>query len=132
MWTYYGHGHGELPPADDARALERLHAGMRQIDLATRHFTDRVADAQRVVADRDLSPELVEPDRELLSSTLSRLSISIRGSDGGEQLLHGEPIRVTCSTLGMGRALWTSRPAAVGRWSSTLRMPPKKWRGTIR
>ena len=91
MWTYYETLPREVPPADYARALERLHAGMRQIDLATRHFTDRVADAQRVVADRDLSPELVEPDRELLSSTLSGLSISIRGSDGGEQLLHGEP-----------------------------------------
>jgi hypothetical protein len=31
-------------PAEYAHALERLHAGMRQIDVTTPHFTDRVAE----------------------------------------------------------------------------------------
>src|SRR5262245_56849607 len=40
MWTYYGPlGPREAPPARYAHALGRLHAGMRQIDLTTPHFT---------------------------------------------------------------------------------------------
>jgi hypothetical protein len=32
----------EISPADYANALARLHAGMRKLDVATPHFTDRV------------------------------------------------------------------------------------------
>lgn len=92
LWTYYEPvASSDIAPADYARALIRLHAGLRQIDLGSPHFTDRVADAERVVADRERSPELLEPDRELLNDTLSRLSAAISGRGGGDQLLHGEP-----------------------------------------
>ena len=62
-----------------------------QLDVTTPHFTDRVAEAQQLVASRDLTPALADADRELLSHTLRRLSE--RSSDRGaaEQLLHGEP-----------------------------------------
>jgi Ser/Thr protein kinase RdoA (MazF antagonist) len=92
LWTYYETAPArDVAPTDYARALEQLHAGLRQIDLAAPHYSDRVADALRVVADRELSPELAESDRQLLSSTLRRLSIAICGRTRDEQLLHGEP-----------------------------------------
>jgi aminoglycoside phosphotransferase (APT) family kinase protein len=92
LWTYYEPVPSpDLSSADYAEALVRLHTGLRQIDVRAPHFTDRVADAQRLVADREQTPGLLGADRELLSNTLSRLSASISGRGSGEQLLHGEP-----------------------------------------
>jgi Ser/Thr protein kinase RdoA (MazF antagonist) len=92
MWTYYEPvAPGEIPPADYARALERLHVGMRQVDLATPHFTDRVAHAQRLVESRELSPALVDADRELLGNMLRSLKRAIGDRGATEQPLHGEP-----------------------------------------
>jgi thiamine kinase-like enzyme len=91
MWTYYEPVHRELSSADYARALERLHAGMRTIDVTTPHFMDRVADTQRDVANRDLTPELPNAERELLANTLCSLRRSIVDRGATEQLLHGEP-----------------------------------------
>ncbi|HZG04509.1 MAG TPA: phosphotransferase [Streptomyces sp.] len=92
LWTYYEpvtpH---EVPPADYARALERLHAGMRRLDVPTPHFTDRVEQARRLVADRDRTPALADADRELLGDTLRSLGRVIGERGGPEQLLHGEP-----------------------------------------
>jgi hypothetical protein len=43
LWTYYQPAAPrEVSPADYASALERLHAGMRTLDVVTPHFTDRV------------------------------------------------------------------------------------------
>jgi aminoglycoside phosphotransferase (APT) family kinase protein len=92
MWTYYEPVPSrELPPADYAQALARLHAGMRQIDVTTPHFTDRVAEAQRLVASRDHTPALADDDRALLSTTLRSLRTAIGDRGAAEQLLHGEP-----------------------------------------
>ncbi|GAB2610983.1 phosphotransferase [Kribbella endophytica] len=90
LWRYYA-PIGPMPPTLYAEALEQLHAGMRKVDFPTPHFTDRVADAQRLLADRDLTPELADADRELLSNTLLRLSKAIAEGGSAEQLLHGEP-----------------------------------------
>ncbi len=91
LWTYYEPVPREVSPADYADALERLHAGMRKLDVSTPHFTDRVEEAQRLVESSDLTPDLAEADRELLIATLRsrRQAISDRGA--AEQLLHGEP-----------------------------------------
>jgi hypothetical protein len=92
LWTYYEPLlPREVSPADYANALERLHAGMRKLDVTTPHFTDRVAEAQQLVANRDRTPALADADRVLLSTTLRsrRQAISDRGA--AEQLLHGEP-----------------------------------------
>jgi len=92
LWTYYQPvPPRDTAPADYARALERLHAGMRQIDVTAPHFTDRVQEAQWLVGNRAHTPELADTDRELLSETLRNLrrTIGERGAD--EQLLHGEP-----------------------------------------
>jgi aminoglycoside phosphotransferase (APT) family kinase protein len=92
MWTYYEPvTPGDVPPADYEDALECLHAGMRQIDLTAPHFTDRVAEAQELVASSDLTPALGDADRELLSNTLRWLKMAIGDHDPTEQLLHGEP-----------------------------------------
>jgi Phosphotransferase enzyme family len=92
LWTYHQPVTSpEVSPADYANALERLHAGMRKLDVRTPHFTDRVEAAQQLVESSDLTPELADADRELLISTLRsrRQAIGDRGAAG--QLLHGEP-----------------------------------------
>ena len=92
FWTYYEPvSVRAVEPRDYASGLARLHAGMRQIDVATPHFTDRVAEAQRLVASRDQTPALADADRELLSDTLQSLRRAIGEGGGDEQLLHGEP-----------------------------------------
>ncbi len=91
FWTYYEPAGPQIGPAEYAGALRRLHAAFRRTDLTAPHFTDRIAGALTVVDDRRLSPALPGPDRELLSSTLSRLGTSISRGGAGEQLLHGEP-----------------------------------------
>ena len=60
----------EVSPGDYANALERLHAGMRELDVPTPHFTDRVERAQQLVASRYHTPALADADRELLGDTL--------------------------------------------------------------
>jgi thiamine kinase-like enzyme len=82
----------EVSPADYAHALERLHAGMRTIDVQTPHFTDRVESAQQLVASRDRTPALADADRRLLGDTLRSLRRVI-GERDCKQVLHGEPHR---------------------------------------
>ena len=95
LWTYYEPATepaapGEVAPADYASALERLHAGLRQLDIPAPHFTDRVEQAQQLVASRDQTPALAGADREFLGDALRRLR-GVIGGRGAEQLLHGEP-----------------------------------------
>jgi len=92
LWTYYEPATPrEVTPADYANALGRLHAGMRKLDVPTPHFTDRVEQAQQLVASRDHTPALADADRELLGSTLRSLRRVIGERGAAEQLLHGEP-----------------------------------------
>ncbi|GGS29190.1 aminoglycoside phosphotransferase [Streptomyces humidus] len=92
LWTHYESAPSrEVSPADYADALERLHAGMRRLDVPAPHFTDRVERARRLVANRDRTPELADADRELLGDTLRGLTRVIGERGGDEQLLHGEP-----------------------------------------
>ena len=92
LWTYYESlATPELSADVYAAALERLHAGLRTLEVTTRHFTDRVADAQRLVASRDDTPALAGADRELLRHTLQSRSRAVRDRGAAEQLLHGEP-----------------------------------------
>lgn len=92
LWTYYEPlSHRDVEPAEYAQALERLHAGMRQVDLVAPHFTDRVAEAQSLVGNRAQTPDLRDADRELLSDTLRKSTWAIDQRDAADQLLHGEP-----------------------------------------
>ena len=92
LWTYYEPAApGEVSSADYAHALQRLHAGMRKLDVPAPHFTDRVGQAQQLVASRDHTPALADADRELLGNTLRSLRAVLGERGGAEQLLHGEP-----------------------------------------
>ncbi|MGW4404741.1 phosphotransferase [Nonomuraea sp. NPDC004702] len=110
LWTYYEPTAApeDHPPAAYADALARLHAGLRRINLAAPHstaphtglrrvdyaaphFTDRVADALRVVEDPAVSPDLGAADRALLTDTLHGISRAILDRGPRQQLLHGEP-----------------------------------------
>jgi aminoglycoside phosphotransferase (APT) family kinase protein len=92
LWTYYEPATPrEVLPAGYAAALERLHAGMRQLHVPAPHFTDRVESAQQLVASRDHTPALGDADRKLLGDTLRDLRRVIGERRGAEQLLHGEP-----------------------------------------
>jgi aminoglycoside phosphotransferase (APT) family kinase protein len=92
LWTYYKPAiSGEVSPADYANALERLHAGMRKLDLRTPHFTDRVEEAQHLAETTHLTPDLADADRKLLITTLRSRRQAIVDRGAGEQLLHGEP-----------------------------------------
>jgi aminoglycoside phosphotransferase (APT) family kinase protein len=92
LWTYYEPaGPPEPSPARYASALGRLHAGLRKLDVPAPHFTDRVEQAQQLVASRDRTPALSDADRELLGDTLRNLRRAIGDRNAAEQLLHGEP-----------------------------------------
>jgi len=92
LWTYYEPvAPPEVSPAGYARALERLHAGMRKVDFPTPHFMDRVEHAQQLVASRDRTPALAAADREILGDTLRSVRRVIGDRGPAEQLLHGEP-----------------------------------------
>jgi aminoglycoside phosphotransferase (APT) family kinase protein len=92
LWTYYKPAiSGEVSPAGYANALERLHAGMRKLDLRTPHFTDRVEEAQHLVETTHLTPDLADADRKLLITTLRSRRQAIAGGGAAGQLLHGEP-----------------------------------------
>ena len=91
LWTHYDSVASEdIPPADYARALEQLHTGMRSLDVASQHFTDRVAEAEHAVMSYD-GPLLADADRDLLTATLREQSRAILDRGAVEQLLHGEP-----------------------------------------
>ena len=64
---------------------------MRKLEITAPHFTDRVAEAQQLVANSDQTPALSDKDRELLNDTLWSLGRAIGDRGAAEQLLHGEP-----------------------------------------
>jgi Ser/Thr protein kinase RdoA (MazF antagonist) len=92
LWTYYETVTvDQVTPAEYAGALQRLHAGMRNVEIATPHFMERTAEAVGLVASRDETPALADADRLLLLSTLRSARQQIHSRGAAEQLLHGEP-----------------------------------------
>jgi len=91
FWTYHASVTLDVAPVDYARSLRRLHFGMEKIAIATLRFTDRVAEAGQLLANRNLTPGLGDEDREFLGSLLESLTRTIVESGAVEQLLHGEP-----------------------------------------
>jgi aminoglycoside phosphotransferase (APT) family kinase protein len=91
LWTYYEPVTAHVSAVDYAEALHRLHAGMRKVEVASPRFTDRIAEAQEIVANPELSPKLANVDRVFLSSRLESLRRAIEDRGAEEQLLHGEP-----------------------------------------
>jgi Ser/Thr protein kinase RdoA (MazF antagonist) len=92
LWTYYETVTlDRATPAEYADGLQRLHAGMRNVEITAPHFMERVAEAVRLVASRDKTPALADADRLLLLSTLQSARDQIQSRGAAEQLLHGEP-----------------------------------------
>ncbi len=91
VWCYFEPVRRMLRPAEYAAALERLHAGMRQIDIATPHFTDRLAATEHDVGSPDVTPGLADSDRSFLAGTLRELREAVVSRSAAEQILHGEP-----------------------------------------
>jgi hypothetical protein len=92
LWTYYEAVAPGLDfPGAYADALQRLHTGMRTVEVTTPHFLDRVAEAEWLVTHPDETPALAEADRHLLLSTLQSARARIHSRGAPEQLLHGEP-----------------------------------------
>jgi Ser/Thr protein kinase RdoA (MazF antagonist) len=92
FWKYYEPlPTSDITPAEYAQALERLHADMQQLDMQAPHFTDRVDEAQAIVQNRSLSPELADADRDLLTDSLRNFRHAVIHRGTSEQLLHGEP-----------------------------------------
>lgn len=91
LWTYYEPVTPQVSPVDYANALERLHVGMRKLDVSSPSLADRIAEAEALVANPNHTPELANADRAFLSSTLAKLRQAIDDRGVGEQLLHGEP-----------------------------------------
>lgn len=91
LWTYFEPVASHVSAAEYAEALERLHISMRGVDVPSPRFTERVAEAQEIVADPGISPELADADRAFLSGRLAGLRRAIEDRGRAEQLLHGEP-----------------------------------------
>ena len=71
LWTYYE----PVTPETSRQPTTRTRSSgctpaCDRLDVATPHFTDRVAEAQQLVTSRDLTPALADADRELLGGTL--------------------------------------------------------------
>ena len=122
LWTYYEElSHREVSPPDYANALARLHAGMRSLQLATPHFTDRLAEAEALVANPDRTPTLAEA-RYARSSTVGQPSRCCTASR----------TPAISSTLKVVFGSSTSRRAAGGLLSSTSRMSRQRSWSTTR
>ena len=92
LWTHFEPADERVLPATEyAQSVQRLHAGLRQIDLAVPHVMDRVTAIEQDVVDRLATPELHDEDRQLLADTLRDLQQSIISREAPEQILHGEP-----------------------------------------
>lgn len=91
FWRYYEQAGIEPSAAAYATALERLHAGMAQLDVVAPPFTDRLAEAQQLVESHERSPRLGDSDRELLSWALRSCGRRVGERSRPDQLLHGEP-----------------------------------------
>jgi hypothetical protein len=91
FWSYYRSVADLGSPAESADALRHLHAAMRSIEMEAPHFTERIADAERLLTHRQETPALADADRLLLLDTLHTSSQEIRRHVRVDQLLHGEP-----------------------------------------
>lgn len=91
LWSYFESVDATaLAPTDYARALERLHAALRQVDMAAPHFADRFVQIEGWLADPAFTPDLTHEDRELLADRITGWKVLMDGATS-EQVLHGEP-----------------------------------------
>ncbi|WP_052592749.1 hypothetical protein [Luteipulveratus mongoliensis] len=77
FWTFYDSVTDAISSVKYADALHRLHGAMQRVEVEVPHFTERVAEAERLVMKRSETPELGAADRALLLDTL-RVGVSVR------------------------------------------------------
>ncbi|MEU5974445.1 hypothetical protein [Streptomyces sp. NPDC047315] len=71
LWTYCEPVTPHTSPVDYAKALEQLPTGMRKVDVPSPRFTDRITEAEEVVADPSRSPELTDADQLVLATPVT-------------------------------------------------------------
>ena len=95
FWTYHASvGSPTFRPDEYASALERLHRGLRAVDLpdlAVPHVLDRVAEAQSLIDDPTSNAAIDVADRELLAEAIRRSVPAMVEARQSDQLIHGEP-----------------------------------------
>lgn len=92
FWTFYETTTPRDVSAQEyAEALQRLHFSMAMLEVATPHFTDRIDEAQQLVANRARTPRLLDSERDLLGAALRDAREAIHARGAVEQPLHGEP-----------------------------------------
>jgi hypothetical protein len=139
IWAYFEPVQSRrIPPAEYAQALARLHAGLRRIEVTTRHVMDRVAATQRDAAGRDVTPDLADMDRAQHAAR----SGAIVNQRGAEQVQHGEPhpfnifntkngplfIDFETQPVGLSSTTWLGCPA---RSASIIPTPTKIWSASV-
>ncbi len=126
LWTYYQPvTPREVSPADYANALGRLHAGMRKLDVRAPHFTDRVEEAQRLVASTNLTPELAGADGSFSSTRYGSGDKRSATAALPSSYCTASRTQATCSTRRPGCCSSISRRVAAGPSSSTSPMCPR-------
>ena len=92
MWTYFEPEPSQKLSSDVySTMLERLHVVLRQIDMDSPPFTDRLTGIRQWLSDTEVTPDLANEDRELLIHRLEPSSRLLTNARHSEQLLHGEP-----------------------------------------
>ena len=103
FWTYYEQARQEVSPADYAKALERLHAGMAKVDVTVPHFSDRVAEAQQLVASPDRTPGLEDSERSFSAARYEARDVRSVSAPLASNSCMESHTRATCSTRRAGR-----------------------------
>ncbi|ANY09087.1 phosphotransferase [Pseudonocardia sp. HH130630-07] len=92
LWTHYEQrARPDVTATGYVQALLRLHDGLRRIDVAAPHATDRVVLARACLTDEERTPELCRDDRGLLIDVLDGVGAAVFRDGSGDRLLHGEP-----------------------------------------
>ena len=133
LWTYYeAVTSREVSPADYADALERLHAGMRKVEVSDAALHGSSGRGSAACGERDLTPKLASADRELLINTLRSRRRAIGDRGAAEQLLHGEPHPGNVLNTKTGLLFIDLETCCRGPSSSTSPMSPKRSASAIR
>ena len=116
FWTYYETVTPDrVTPAAYADALQRLHAGMRNVEIATPHFMERVAEALRLVASRDETPALADADRLLLPTRCRARANRSTAAELPSSYCTANRIQATSSARSTVRSSSTLKRVAVGQ-----------------
>lgn len=81
----------DVPPAELAGSLRRLHAALAHTDVELPSFSGMLAHARQALENDSFMARLLGADRELLRDTFGRGLSALEGVRYEERRLHGEP-----------------------------------------